>query len=250
MMTSRSTLQSAAALVVCLAVVLGGLHGAGVAVAQADESAIAVGSTPSSGDSGPVAGYPGEEVTVTVWANASDVRGYQATLSFDPSVVQVVSVSGSDDFAAPVSRVDNDTGIVEFNQLRSGGADDPVLARLTLELVSGAGSGTTLSFAESNTRLADSAPSEIDLATYDDTTVSVVAPTAVCDSCSEPTDPDGDRLYEDVDGDEQFTFFDVLTLYDYFQNADDPAVVPFDFDGNGQFTFFDVLSLYDEFQRP
>ena len=245
MMTGRSTLRTAVALVVCLAVVLG----SGVAVAQTDDPTIAVGPAPSGGDSGPVTGYPSEEVTVTVWANASDVRGYQATLSFDPSVVRVVSVSGSDDFAAPVSRVDNDTGVVAFNGLRSAGTDDPVLARLTLELVGDAGNETTLSFAESDTRLADSAPSEIGLATYDDTTVSVVSPAAVCDGCSAPTDPDGDRLYEDVDGNGQFTFFDVLTLYDYFQTADDPAVVPFDFDGNEQFTFFDVLALYDEFQQ-
>ena len=70
----------------------------------------------------------------------------------------------------------------------------------------------------------------------------------VCDSCAAPTDPDGDGLYEDVDGNGDVTFFDVLTLYDYFQNADSPTVEPFDFEDDGQLTFFDVLELFDEFR--
>jgi hypothetical protein len=41
----------------------------------------------------------------------------------------------------------------------------------------------------------------------------------------------------------------VLSLYDYFRNAEDPVVDPFDFDGNEEFSFFDVLELSDEFTR-
>jgi hypothetical protein len=76
-----------------------------------------------------------------------------------------------------------------------------------------------------------------------------IAPPDDSDSpCGGATDPDMDGLYEDVDGNGQFTFFDVLTLYDCFQNDTEPSTEPFDFDGNGGFTFFDVLTLYDEFQ--
>jgi hypothetical protein len=71
----------------------------------------------------------------------------------------------------------------------------------------------------------------------------------VCERCGVATDVDGDDRYEDVDGNGDLTFFDVLTLYDYLQRSrTSPAVAPFDFDGDGQFTFFDVLALYDEFQ--
>jgi PKD repeat protein len=74
-------------------------------------------------------------------------------------------------------------------------------------------------------------------------------PDPVCSTCGNPTDPDDDGLYEDVDGSGGFTFFDVLALYDYFRNAESPAVEPFDFSEDGAFTFFDVLALYDEFQE-
>ena len=170
---SRSTLRTVAVLLACLAVVLGGLPAAGVVSAQTDGPSISIGQNPGTADSGPVEGQPGDEVTVTVWANASDVQGYQANVSFDPGVVQVVSVSGSADFDAPVSRVDNEAGIVSFNQLRDSGVDDPVLARLTLELVGSAESETTLSFDESDTKLSDSGPSEIGLATFDGATVAI-----------------------------------------------------------------------------
>jgi hypothetical protein len=66
--------------------------------------------------------------------------------------------------------------------------------------------------------------------------------------CGGATDTDRDGLYEDVDGDGTFNFFDVLTLYDCFQSDTEPSTPPFDFDGDGTFNFFDVLTLYDEFR--
>jgi hypothetical protein len=70
---SRSALRTVAVLVTCLAVVLGGLPAASVVVAQTDGPSISVGQNPGADDTGSIDGEPGEEVTVTVWANASDV---------------------------------------------------------------------------------------------------------------------------------------------------------------------------------
>lgn len=98
-------------------------------------------------------------------------------------------------------------------------------------------------------RLNVSEPGEYELASGSSSIEITVVPRPLCDGCDSPSDIDGDGRYEDVDGDGQLTFFDVLTLYDYFQNDAEPiAVGPLDFDENGDLTFFDVLSLYDEFQ--
>jgi PKD repeat protein len=169
---SLSGWRTGAVLVCCLALTVGGLHGTGVAAAQTTGATLAVGSTPGE-DPGRLTGQAGDEVTVRVWVNASDVRGYQANLSFDPSVVQVRSISGTDDFATPVSRVDNTAGVVEFNQLRDTGVENPVLARVTFELTGPVGSETTLGFAEDDTRLSDSDATEINLTQYDGVTVAV-----------------------------------------------------------------------------
>ncbi|SEQ73499.1 glycoside hydrolase 5 family protein [Natrinema salaciae] len=60
----------------------------------------------------------------------------------------------------------------------------------------------------------------------------------------EAADPDGDGLYDDVDGDGQTTHADVNAFYEHLEadgvqdNAD-----AFDFDGNGRIGFADVLDL-------
>jgi PKD repeat protein len=64
---------------------------------------------------------------------------------------------------------------------------------------------------------------------------------------SPPTDSDGDGIYEDVDGNGQFTILDVVA----FLEAHDTATVEsntaaFDVDGNGQVTILDVVALLDQ----
>jgi hypothetical protein len=62
-----------------------------------------------------------------------------------------------------------------------------------------------------------------------------------------PTDPDGDGLYEDVNGDGNATGTDVTAL---FANIGSPAVQDnpsaFDFNGDGQVTGSDVTALFTE----
>jgi hypothetical protein len=118
---------------------------------------------------------PGETVTVSVWANASAVSGYQTRLTFDPAVVRVEEVSGSDDFADPVANVDNDAGSVDFNQVRGSDAENPVLAEITLTVVGEVGESAALSFDRSGagTKFATDGGQTFTPQTYGDVTVSV-----------------------------------------------------------------------------
>ncbi|MFH5801981.1 dockerin type I domain-containing protein [Haladaptatus sp. CMAA 1911] len=60
-----------------------------------------------------------------------------------------------------------------------------------------------------------------------------------------PTDPDGDGMYEDVDGDGSVTYNDVVVL---FQNFNDAAIQQYseeyDFDGSGEVSYNDIVSLF------
>ncbi|AWB26665.1 cellulase family glycosylhydrolase [Halococcoides cellulosivorans] len=72
------------------------------------------------------------------------------------------------------------------------------------------------------------------------------APPAVGGSANAPTDPDGDTLFEDVDGDGELNFPDVNTL---FQNTESASVQDnagfYDFSGDGVVDMQDVLALFE-----
>ncbi|MFC4405129.1 cohesin domain-containing protein [Haloarchaeobius iranensis] len=112
-----------------------------------------------------------DTVTVTLAADGSDVAGYQANVTFDPSVVQVQRVSGAD-YSDPVQNVDNEAGWVFLTQSQANGVDDPQLATITFEVVGSAGERSTLSFVESDTRVNDAAGAHVDVS-LDSGTVSV-----------------------------------------------------------------------------
>lgn len=62
-----------------------------------------------------------------------------------------------------------------------------------------------------------------------------------------PTDPDGDGIYEDINGNGEKDFDDVVT---YFNNMDDPAMTDhadaYDFNDNGQVDYADLVSLFND----
>lgn len=72
-------------------------------------------------------------------------------------------------------------------------------------------------------------------------------PPAIDDDTSVPTDPDGDGVYEDVNGDGRFNIIDVADFLDHYtdetvqNNADQ-----FNFDGEGGVTILDVNTLLDQ----
>ncbi|RDI69704.1 cohesin domain-containing protein [Halopelagius longus] len=145
-------MKRANALVVAcaLVVLVGALPVAVTSAGSASTTAITL------GDSATVTDDSGEQtVTMTVRADATGVRGYQANVTFDPSVVQVQSVSKSEDFAKPVANVNNEAGWVSFNQIRSSETDGPALATITFTVTGDAGASTEISFVEEDTKFAD-----------------------------------------------------------------------------------------------
>ena len=62
-----------------------------------------------------------------------------------------------------------------------------------------------------------------------------------------PTDPDGDGLYEDLNGNGGLDFNDVVQLFKYLEwiEANEPNSL-FDFNGNGRLDFADIVELFKE----
>ena len=62
-----------------------------------------------------------------------------------------------------------------------------------------------------------------------------------------PGDPDGDGLYEDINGNGRKDFNDVVLLFDYLEwILDNEPVASFDFNQNGRIDFADIVKLYEE----
>lgn len=113
----------------------------------------------------------GETVTVTLATDASDVAGYQANLTYDPSVLRVQSVRGAD-YDDPVVNVNNDAGWVFLTQSRADGVDAPRLATVTFEVVGDTGERSAVDFVSEETLVNDADAEPIEVST-DAATVSV-----------------------------------------------------------------------------
>jgi len=60
-----------------------------------------------------------------------------------------------------------------------------------------------------------------------------------------PTDPDGDGLYEDINGNNRKDFNDVVIFFKYLEWVkDNQPIDPFDFNGNQRIDFDDVVKLF------
>jgi PKD repeat protein len=62
-----------------------------------------------------------------------------------------------------------------------------------------------------------------------------------------PTDPDGDCLFEDLNGNTRLDFADVVLMFNQMEwiAANEP-VSAFDFNGNGRIDFNDIVKLFGE----
>ncbi|EMA20023.1 cohesin domain-containing protein [Haloarcula argentinensis] len=175
---------------VALTVVVGTLPVAVAAIAPGSASAISVGTTVSGASGDGLAVAPGETVTVQVWANATAVRGYQTNVTFDPTVAEIDSVAGSDDFDDPVTNVNNEAGWVAFNQLRSGETDAPVLAKITFTVPENASGSTQLDFVDADTKLSDSDGETVTPEAYNSIELRVDAGSSTSTDTATPSETD------------------------------------------------------------
>ncbi|WP_327053866.1 S8 family serine peptidase [Halomicrococcus gelatinilyticus] len=116
---------------------------------------------------------PDGEASVRVRTDATDVAGYQANVTFDPSVVEVTNVEGID-FADPVVNVNNDEGWVYVSQAQATNADSPVFAEITFDVtaeeravatnLSFVYEDTVLNAANGSTRYVDYSPGSVSVA--------------------------------------------------------------------------------------
>jgi len=129
----------------------------------------------------------GDSLVVTLSATADDVAGYQANVTYDPSVLRVRSVDGAD-FEDPVANVDADRGWLMLTQSQVNGTDDPTLARITFDIVGDAGDATDLGFVADDTSLNDAEASDMTI------TYQTAGPTTVPsgDLSADQASPSGD----------------------------------------------------------
>lgn len=126
---------------------------------------------------GDASGTPGTNVSVNLSVSGATVSSYEASITYDPDVVRVVSVVGVD-FSDPITRVERDAGRLNLTQVNVDGVEDPTLARITFELVGGPTNETALLFDEGATALFDPDSEDVFIDTYADSRVRVeTAPT-------------------------------------------------------------------------
>ena len=77
-------------------------------------------------------------VMVAMSAHGDDVAGYQANISYDPSVVQFVDATG-EDMSDPTMNHDNDAGWVFVTQSSPSGQSNPTLVLFEFEVIGDVG---------------------------------------------------------------------------------------------------------------
>ncbi|WP_327053867.1 cohesin domain-containing protein [Halomicrococcus gelatinilyticus] len=93
-------------------------------------------------------------VTVTLATDARNVAGYQANLTFDPSVLTVKSIDGVD-YGDPVTNVNNDAGWAFFTQSEAEGSNAPTFATVTFAVVAENDTSADVALVSEDTRLND-----------------------------------------------------------------------------------------------
>jgi len=198
-------------------------------------------------ESGGVGGTVPAELSLS---NAPDgLAGFDVTVSVDDtSVATVAGVTMADAFPSDVSEVsvaDDGSSVSiaasDIEDTVQNGASDVALATLSLGLNAEGETGATLSVDALD---ADDG-SVIDATT--DTGVLTVATVGRIGDSDVPTDPDGDGLYEDLNGNGELDYDDVVV---FFEHRDDGTVQnnadAFDFNENGRVDFDDINTLFDE----
>ncbi|WP_436926775.1 cohesin domain-containing protein [Halosimplex amylolyticum] len=121
---------------------------------------------------GSASGVSGTNATVALQARTDGVSGYEASITYDPSVVRVVSISGAD-FSEPIVNIDQEAGRVNLTQVSVESVDDPTLARITLQLVGDPSDSTALKLDHSATVLFDENSEEIRIDAYEAGSVAI-----------------------------------------------------------------------------
>ncbi|MFC4405607.1 alkaline phosphatase PhoX [Haloarchaeobius iranensis] len=176
------------------------------------------------------AGVSGGDLTVTVT---------------EPDVASITGVEFPDDVGLTEATVSDDGSSVEIRfsdvdrAVQPGEIDVP-LASLDI-LAENTG---TSDLAVEVTQLDDDEGSPIEATTRKGIVVAGPPPVV---GPNPPTDPDGDGLYEDVNGNGQVDYDDIVVLFQQF-DSDSVQLNPaaYDFNENGELDYDDIVTLYEE----
>jgi subtilisin family serine protease len=176
-------------------------------------------------------GQQGDTVTVMLSAIGENIAGYEAMITFDPSVVQVERVDGVD-MADPQVNVDNENGVFKIAQAQESGQSDPVLAEITFS-VAGDGQATALEFTAAESDLNDVDGTLLD-ATLEPGSIEV------------GTD-DGSDMMGDVNGDGQISSADATLVQRHVAGDTlDIDAGAADMDGDGSVDTGDVIAILNK----
>ena len=181
------------------------------------------------------------------WLEAGLSGGAMTVSISDPDVAAITGVTIAEPFSISESDVASDGSSaeirfadVEKNAQSVVGGTDTLLATLDIY---GESAGTA-DIEVSIERLDDDGGTALEANT--ELGVVIVGPPPVTGS-EEPTDPDGDGLFEDVNGNGRVDYDDIQLLFDKF-NDDSVALnkAAYDFNENGKLEYDDIVTLYSE----
>ena len=192
-------------------------------------------------------GYGGTgQATLTASALPTGFSGAEVTVSVsNPDVASITGVEFPEDLGLTERSLSSDGSSVTIRvadtdrNVEAGGRDVP-LATLTVR-----GDSTGTADLRIDVRQMDGESGDPIDATAREGVLVTGPPTVTGGSA--PTDPDGDGLYEDLNGNGRLDYEDIEIL---FSNFDADSVTmnesAYDFNENGQLDFDDIVDLYEE----
>ena len=164
----------------------------------------------------------------------------------DTEVVEITSASYPDAVGlsgSPSVSGDGQTASFRFADLQNAMQPEDVNFKLGTVRLTGNGAGVTDLNTEAS--LDSDAGEAIDVENRSG--IAITGPSSVGSADASPTDPDGDGLYEDVNGNGRVDYQDVQLLFDELDsNTVTSNARAFDFNQNDRLDFDDIVTLYGE----
>ncbi|WP_152040741.1 alkaline phosphatase PhoX [Salinigranum salinum] len=193
----------------------------------------------------------GDAVEVDVVAKhvPAGIAGGEITVSVaDTSVVGIAGASYADAVGLTEDpTVSEDGSSVTMRFADTNAAMQAEGTEFTIGSVTLTGMGAGATDVDTSASLDDDAGNSIEVEPRSG--VAMVGPSSIGSSAASPTDPDGDGLYEDINGNGRVDYDDVALL---FNNLESQSVTSnaraFDFNENDKLDYDDIVSLYEEVQ--
>jgi PKD repeat protein len=187
-------------------------------------------------------------LNLTLDSAPAGLSGYNLTISLSNTSVATILSTEFPGWATLRSNSSLPGGSVwikaaDINELISSGANNVLLATLTIRGDAPGKANLLISVSGMD----DDNGAQINPATVaSQVEVSAFVPFP-CEVCKVPTDPDGDGLYEDINGNGRKDFNDVVVFFNYLEwVVSNEPISNFDLNGNGRIDFNDIVKLFEK----